>query len=173
MICCRQAQCSCEKCSYFNNSVFISGVVIGFDCCIRHSALLGQGVRKIFLQASLAKALCHYSSSCLIISSSQLLDHGYHGRGTWLSQARRRTPWRRNLESGAVSQEKLSGDRMAEVPCARHEQTRRRERIGPGPKLRKWKTVLKQEWKVNKENEKARGPQAYIYKKRDFLHKFY
>jgi len=44
-----------------------------------------------------------------------------------LSQVRRRTQWRRKLGSGAVSQEKLSGDRMAEVPSARCELTRRRE----------------------------------------------
>lgn len=35
-----------------------------------------------------------------------------------------------------MSQE-LSGDRMAEVPSARCEQTSRREKIGPGPKLGK------------------------------------
>lgn len=69
-----------------------------------------------------------------------------------------------------MSPEKLSGDRMAEVPSARCEQTRRREKLGPGPKLGKWKTILKQEQKKLTRKTKRQERSTGIWKKRkDFF----
>ena len=127
MILCRQIQCSCEKCSYFKKSPLISEFIIHLDCCIRCSALHDQGVGKITCRLLLPRHTLTISLPPRIypVASSWVMD--IMDVRPWLSQVRRRTIWRRILGSGAVSQEKLSEDRMAKVPSARCELTRRRE----------------------------------------------